>query len=413
MFFLLVFIRALLQLGVGCISPSLPFFIIRDSRDVLEYLALHDAGILDKFEGRYHLVYSLVYYLRDKCSNVDILDLTKVLIFCIDVVSAWFWYRTVALIPAANLSKNRHVEGYGFVTSPLFISGLHLLNPISVLYNEATNCAGCQYFWASFAIYAAVKLNTLNRPSAIVYFLYQFAATGLMTTSFKMYLALPALTMLAVHRRFNFGAQSSINRDDLKRLCRYIIPHMILTASLVLLGHSNLLHELKHRVVNEYTGRGTGIDYSIYWYIHRVVPTEFQVGNILKSQMVVFLLPIPLVVMLRLRPLECVITSLSIAIMQDTSLSLLGIWYIVCLFAVHYPMMDKCFGFTKMMTLAFAAMIFSVMAYICWVGRYIANPNYFFAPQLIILVIICMVLEDYTSANVQLSNSGIHSEKCR
>lgn len=41
------------------------------------------------------------------------------------------------------------------------------------------------------------------------------------------------------------------------------------------------------------------------------------------------------------------------------------------------------------MMILFATVILSVVAYIAWVGRYIANPNYFFAPQLLILILMC------------------------
>eukprot|EP00371_Babesia_bovis_P002830 XP_001611477.1 membrane protein [Babesia bovis T2Bo] len=127
--------------------------------------------------------------------------------------------------------------------------------------------------------------------------------------------------------------------------------------------------------------------------------------------MMLFCLPMPLMVVLRHRPLEAVIIATVINIVQSPSLSLLGLWYIVSLLALHYPLMDKAFGFTKMATVMFGAMIFSVVAYVVWVGRYIANPNYFFAPQLAILATLCMVLEDYTCATTQLANSAMAHEK--
>ncbi|ORM41852.1 Pre-rRNA-processing protein TSR2 -like protein [Babesia sp. Xinjiang] len=426
-FISIVLARAILQLAASVIAPPLPYIVTRQSREVLEYIALKEARRLDHFEGTRHIIYWIVWSYTRIYPKLSPIAITKTLIFIFDVLSAAFWYFAVRLLPRAKLNKNNHVEGYNFATSPWFIAGLHLLNPFSVCheikvihvvqiaYNEGSNADGVGYFWISFAVFAAVNLNVPRYINTIAYIIYQIAATGLVINgSFKMYAVIPALTMLAIHKRLKLSSEASITRNDLKQMARFIVPHVLVTASLLLLYHSNNgLTELKQTIVNDYTGRGTGINYSIYWYMHRVVPTVFKAGNTMKSHMMLFLVPLPLLVLLRLRPLECLITTLAIALIQHPQLSILGIWYTISLLAVHYPMLDKSIGFTKMMMVAIAAMLFSITAYVVWVERYIANPNYFFAPQIIVMLILCMVLEDYTSANLQLSNSGRNHEKHR
>ncbi|CDR97270.1 membrane protein, putative [Babesia bigemina] len=400
-FLILVLVRVFAQATVYAVAPALPFFVLRESRDVLEYIALDAASRLKFFENTSHFIYSFTWLLTSAVPQLPALDVTKVLILLVDIASAALWYNTTRLLSNSGLEKNKHAS------SPLFIAALHLLNPFSIMYNEGCNADSVRYFWVSLATFAAVNINVERGAGIKPYVIYQLAASGFLINGvFKMYAVLPALTMVAVHNRLQQSNEPSITWKELKQMFAVICPHIFLTLSIVILYYTARGESVVKRALElEYTGRGTGIDYSLYWYLHRVLPAAFEATNTFKSQMMIFVLPFPLLVLLRKRPMECLITTFVIAILQHPNLSLLGLWYIVCLCALHYPMMDKTIGFTKMMMVAIGAMCFSVTAYVTWVGRYIANPNYFFAPQLLIFATICILLEDYTKATFQLSNS--------
>lgn len=405
---LLVSIRALFQGIAHLVSPPLPFFVTRESRDVLEYIAHKSIGRPQWFEGYVPFIFELAWFVNEISVSASPTAVIKVLIFLIDVAAGSFWYFIVKRLSTAGLNKNKHVKGYDFVSQPLFIAGLHMLNPLSILYNETCNCDSVRYFWVSLAVFSALQLYGYRPGGIPSYVLYQFATCGmLLNGSFKMLAVLLPLTYLVVHKRLRLSNSTSLSWSEWKFMMRSIVPHILVTISMYVLYYVLVDHHMIRQILDiDYGGRGSGIDFSLYWYLNRVLHSPFNIVNIFKAHMIIFVFPLPLLVVLRHRPMEYLITMLSISILQQPRLSLVGLWFMICLFAVHYPLMDKSLAFTKMMMILFATVILSVVAYIAWVGRYIANPNYFFAPQLLILILMCMVLEDYTKVNFNLMSTS-------
>lgn len=141
---LLVSIRALFQGIAHLVSPPLPFFVTRESRDVLEYIAHKSIGRPQWFEGYVPFIFELAWFVNEISVSASPTAVIKVLIFLIDVAAGSFWYFIVKRLSTAGLNKNKHVKGYDFVglrnpevkhlqvSQPLFIAGLHMLNPLSV-----------------------------------------------------------------------------------------------------------------------------------------------------------------------------------------------------------------------------------------------------------------------------------------
>ncbi|GIX61734.1 pre-rRNA-processing protein TSR2, putative [Babesia caballi] len=293
-----VCVRILLQAGVQAIAPRLPFFITRNARDVVEYLALDDALRLRFFDGEIPLVFPLTWFVQQIAPELPAVTITKSLILAADIIAAVFWYFSIRMIQELGLNRNDDVEGYSFVgvfavvrRSALpaqSLLGEHIKWPnedAQVLYNYVCNADGMLCFWVSFAVFAALNVSVPRAPDFIPYIIYQVAASGLVINgSFKMYAVLPALAMVAAQKRLRDDVAALTSWRQLKHVLSFLFPHIFVTLTIVVFYFT--MHNesvLKRAFEVEYTGRGSGINYSLYWYPHRILPTEFTDINLLKS----------------------------------------------------------------------------------------------------------------------------------
>ncbi|KAK2194695.1 Pre-rRNA-processing protein TSR2 [Babesia duncani] len=220
------------------------------------------------------------------------------------------------------------------------------------------------------------------------------SATMVVFSSFNSFALLPAIFYLEAHKSIK-TTHYNITRQEVKSILLHLIPSMIINVALIVFLGSTfgiLSRPLEDVVSADYDGSTSSVDYSLFWYLQRLLPKEFMAGTLLKSHMMTFLYPIPLTLVLRKRPLDNVILMSIITILTQPNVSLVGIAYIFTLLCLRYPLLQRITFFTKMMVIITVLIAVSLGAYVSWIQRYMANPNHYFGPQIAITIAISVQL---------------------
>ncbi|KAK1445004.1 hypothetical protein BgAZ_109100 [Babesia gibsoni] len=371
----------------------------RESRDVLEYMSHVTIMRLHWFEGYKPFFFPLAWFLKQLCPSIPPQLVVKVSILLLDIVTAVIWYRIARRISYFRLSKNNKGFAAKWVARPTFLASIYLLNPFAIMYNEACNSDGARYFWVTFAMYTAIKQYADYELNILLYAVFQFATIMMVqNATFKMIAVVLPLCYVVVFNRLRLTNNIAISMRQLGHILWYIIPHVVTTVSLFFAYNiATDVFSVYRTMEMDYAARGKGIDYSLFWYLQRVLPDVFEVGNVFKSHAIIFLFPFPLMLVLRHRPLEYLFTMVNIAIIQQPGLTVLGVWYVICVLAIQYPLLDRTLGFTKLVIVMLMCEILTFFAYAAWAGFNIANPNFYFFPHLLIFFIMCIILEDYST----------------
>ncbi|UKK01325.2 rRNA accumulation- protein [Theileria orientalis] len=393
---LIVVLRVLSLILLYFLKVHVPYIISKNVFDIYEYIELCRSSNYKSYMRSRPFYYYIIKRIKFVYPNISVKFLMTLFIFIFDVVAAFFIFRIV---------KNL-LESYKRVDE----QNIKIFGTTSVFYNYATNPDGYKYFLLLFSVYSSVfsnkskysvkdkeylkvfgnRLLNFRFPSRLCDLIFVFFVLN--SSHNFLSLLFPIIYIRSFHKVKL--SDRSIRRDEFIA----IVKEFVLSITFVLVVLNFFRFKFTPELENPYRplDSNPSIDFSFSWYLNELLPVEFVKGTLLKNHFIGFVFPLPLLVGLRKYPFDYLMIMTCLCILTQPQMSILGITFILIILTVNYQILQRTQPYSKIMHTILALLIITVFSYSSWIGRYMANPNYFFGPQIIILILICMVLEDYT-----------------
>ncbi|XP_955031.1 uncharacterized protein TA04035 [Theileria annulata] len=424
---LIVLIRITFILILYLLKVFIPFMISKNAFDIHEYIELFRCSNYKSYMKSRPFYYFIIKRLTFMYPDLSVKFLMTVFIFVFDFFASLLLYRIVKYISYSYKKEeedNEKVFGTASVkhskSLPIVIFTIYLLNPPSVFYNYSTNPDGYKYFLLTLSIYSSLfstqskykrksSHGTTNWLSCIKNFRFSNYLSDLIFVSFILKTShsfLPLLFPIVYIRKYH---RVKLSSGPIKmREFLSILREFAFSTTFVLIFLSIFKFKFMPELENPYRALDShpSIDFSISWYLNELLPVEFIKGTMFKNHFIGFVFTIPLLVGLRKYPFDYLLIMTCICILTQPEMTVLGVTFILIILTVNYKLLQRTQPFSKLVHTILALLIISVFSYSSWIGRYMANPNYFFGPQIIILILICklkkilkisgIILDDYT-----------------
>ncbi|EKX72908.1 hypothetical protein BEWA_014670 [Theileria equi strain WA] len=367
-------IAALSRLGVG-----LPFIVLRNARDIHEYIALSRSLNLKRYTKFRPIFYNIINQIILYFPNVSVKHLMTISILLVDILAALLLYRISNHISRVTKDDEKRID---------------ISETAQILYNYGGNADGYKYFLLCLSIYLSwIASGSDSKPSFKTLVADLVLVLFILNSSYTFLTVVIPIVYLRVYKQIHI-TDGSITREEIFSILKRILPSIFFIFSMLyLLKYSAFPHlENPYRTLDVHPS----VDYSFHWYINELLPIEFIKASIFRNHVAIFLYPIPLLIALRKRPFAYLIIMSSMAIISQNELTPLGITIILILLSIQYQLLEKTQPFSKLALTIIVLMCISMFSYTSWIGRYMANPNYYFGPQILVLVLICIIIEDYT-----------------